>query len=242
MTTGQLRIGTSGYQYHHWKGAFYPNELPQRRWFEYYSSQFDTVEINNSFYSLPKAATFEQWRQAAPPGFRYALKFSRFGSHIKRLRDPSQTIGTFLEAAEQLKSRLGPILVQLPPNWRPQPERLDAFLAAAPRRHRWVIECRDQRWLNDEVLDILRRRRAALCLHDMIEGHPLTLTADWTYRRFHGDDYAGSYSDRFLASEADRLVDWLRDGRDVYAYFNNDESAHAVHNALTLKQLVNDRL
>ncbi|EPC03117.1 hypothetical protein L861_22670 [Litchfieldella anticariensis FP35 = DSM 16096] len=240
--TGRLRIGTSGYQYRHWKERFYPTDLPQKAWFDYYAERFDTVEINNTFYNLPKVETFDHWQQSAPEGFEYALKFSRYGTHIKRLKDPEQSIPTFMDVAQWLGNHLGSILVQLPPKWQPQPQCLERFLAKAPSRIRWAFEFRDPLWLNDEVFAVLREHGAALCIHDMIEEHPRELTADWTYLRFHGEQYAGSYSSQFLTAEANRIVALLEEGHDVYAYFNNDEEAHAAHNAQALKRYINDRL
>lgn len=235
---GELRIGTSGYRYKHWRGGFYPEDLPERRWFECYAQHFDTVEINNTFYWLPEEDIFRRWRREAPNGFVYALKFSRYGSHIKHLKDGAQTIASFLDAARGLGPALGPILVQLPPSWRPNPQRLEEFLAQAPADRRWAVEIRDPRWFTDQVFGILRRHRAALCVHDMIEDHPRDLTADWTYIRFHGEDYAGNYPHQYLTAEADRIAALLRDGRDVYAYFNNDAQGYAVDNARQLRRYV----
>lgn len=239
---GQLRIGTSGYQYKHWTERFYPADLRQKDWFGYYADHFDTVEINNTFYNLPGPETFDHWRETAPENFEYSLKFSRYGSHIKRMKDPDRTIPVFLQAAERLGSRLGPILVQLPPNWHRDPSRLDHFLAEAPDRHRWAVEVRDPDWLHDDVFEVLRSHQAALCIHDMIEDHPREITADWLYLRFHGEHYTGSYSNQYLTAEADRISHSLKEGLDVYAYFNNDEEAHAVYNAQTLTRYVNERL
>lgn len=239
---GELRVGTSGYQYRHWKERFYPGELTQKEWFGYYAERFDTVEINNTFYNLPEAGTFDQWKEAAPAGFEYALKFSRYGSHMKRLKDPAQSLDKFIEVAQRLDGCLGPVLVQLPPRWKPRPERLDAFLAEAPSRYRWAIELRDPDWLNDEIYDVLRRHRAALCIHDMLENHPREYTADWTYLRYHGNHYSGSYSRQFLTAEAERIATLLTEGCDVYAYFNNDQEADAPRNALDLRRYVNDKL
>jgi uncharacterized protein YecE (DUF72 family) len=231
---GRLRIGTSGYQYRHWRGSFYPKGLPQRRWFEHYASRFDSVEINNTFYRLPSPEVFDGWREQAPPGFCYALKYSRYATHLKHLADPDEALERFLEGAERLRSRLGPILVQLPPHWRANPERLDAFLRAAPRRHRWAVELRDPSWLRGEVYDVLRSRGAALVIHDLIEDHPVELTCDFTYLRFHGQRYGGSYSPQALSAQARRIRRWLRERRDVYAYFNNDRGGHAPRNAADL--------
>lgn len=235
---GTPRIGTSGYHYDHWKGVYYPEDLPKDKWFSYYARQFDTVEINNTFYRLPEAATFDAWRRQAPEGFCYALKFSRYGSHIVRLRKPRDTIRRFLERADRLGDFLGPILVQLPPNWKADPKRLAAFLKAAPKDHRWAVEFRDPRWLCDEVFAILNEYGAALCIHDMIDDHPRRITADWVYLRFHGDHYTGSYSSQTLKAQAKWIKQQLGDGKDVFAYFNNDAEAYALRNAAELKRYV----
>ena len=135
-----------------------------------------------------------------------------------------------------MQRSLGPVLVQLPPRWRVNPERLDAFLAQAPKRYRWALEFRDASWLNDAIYALLERHQAALCQHDMIAGHPRRVTADWVYLRYHGDHYSGSYSHQFLAAQARRIADYLAEGLDVYAYFNNDAQGYAVENALALKR------
>jgi uncharacterized protein YecE (DUF72 family) len=235
---GELAVGTSGYQYDHWREVFYPKDVPKKRWFEHYAGHFETVEINNTFYSLPSVETFQRWRAQTPSGFVYALKYSRYGTHIKRLKDPERHVPTFLEHAEPLGPTLGPILVQLPPRWKPVPERLDAFLEAAPKDYRWTVEVRDERWLIEEVYEVLRRHGAALCIHDMIEGHPQARTANWMYLRFHGDHYTGSYTPEQLGAAAERVRGHLDEGVDVYAYFNNDQHGYAVRNALDLRQRV----
>jgi uncharacterized protein YecE (DUF72 family) len=235
---GRVFIGTSGYQYRHWRGVLYPEKTPQREWMAIYQREFDTVEINNSFYRVPEATVFAKWRKDARENFCFALKFSRFGSHMKKLTDPEGTIGHFLERAERLGKKLGPILVQLPPRWKVNADRLDAFLAAAPGRHRWAVEFREESWLIPEVFDLLRRHNAALCVHDIIPDHPWQTTADWVYVRFHGINYGGSYSSQRLASEALRLRHCRDHGMDVYAYFNNDIGGHAVHNARQLRELM----
>jgi uncharacterized protein YecE (DUF72 family) len=240
------RIGTSGFQYDHWRGRFYPRALPRRSWFDHFAHHFDSVEINNTFYGLPGVRTFEAWRQAAPPGFRYALKFSRYGSHLKRLRDARGTIAVFLERAEILKRYLGPILVQLPPRWHVDADRLDAFLAAAPRRHRWSVELRDPTWCCEEVYAVLRQHNVALCQHDMQGPHPDIVTADWVYMRFHGPARSGRiggvYTSQALTAQARRIAAYLSQGLDVFAYFNNDEKGHAVRNALDLRRYVDNAI
>jgi uncharacterized protein YecE (DUF72 family) len=232
------RIGTSGYQYNHWQPVFYPQHIPRKEWFTYYAKRFDTVEINNTFYQLPEPATFERWHDRAPRNFRYALKFSRYGTHLKKLKDPKDILSKFLDRAEQLKTFLGPILVQLPPRWKPDAGRLAAFLSEAPRRHRWAVEFRDPSWLTDKIFSVLETHQAALCIHDMIPNHCRRLTTDWTYLRFHGSRYAGSYSDRSLSDWGDWINRRLSENSDLYAYFNNDDQGYAVKNAFDLRQYV----
>jgi len=235
---GTLRVGTSGYHYEHWKGIFYPEDLPKAHWFSHYAKIFDTVEINNTFYHLPSAAAFDAWKEQAPKGFCYALKFSRYGSHIVRLKKPRDTIRRFLQRADRLGDLLGPILVQLPPDWKAEPERLDAFLKAASKNHRWALEFRDPRWLCEEVFSILQRHNAALCIHDMIGEHPRRITADWVYLRYHGDHYAGNYSPQALKAQALWIKRQLADGKHTFVYFNNDAQGYAVHNAIDLRRYV----
>jgi uncharacterized protein YecE (DUF72 family) len=235
---GQVRIGTSGYQYDHWKGLFYSPDLPRSAWFSFYARHFDTVEINNTFYRLPAPHVFDAWRTAAPDGFLYAIKFSRYGTHRKRLKDPQQPLGLFVPRARRLQASLGPILVQLPPHWRVNLERLENFLVALPGSLRWTIEFRDPSWLCKPVFDLLARHNVALCLHDMIPEHPVRITADFTYLRFHGRRYSGCYPARTLAAHARRIREYTANGLDVYAYFNNDVGGHAVRNALDLRRYV----
>ncbi|MCZ7681079.1 MAG: DUF72 domain-containing protein [Sandaracinaceae bacterium] len=236
---GTARIGTSGYQYDSWRGVLYPEDLPKSRWLERYAQVFDTVEINNTFYRLPSEEVFASWRSKAPRGFVFAVKMSRFASHMKHLRDPEQTIARLLERARALGPALGPILVQLPPRWHADPERLEAFLRAAPKRHRWAVEVRHPSWLAGAVYEVLHRHGAALVIHDLLPSHPRVVTAGWVYTRFHGAGggprYAGTYSDAQLANEARWMDAQLRAGRDAYAYFNNDVGGHAVRDALRLR-------
>jgi len=225
---GTARIGTSGYHYNHWRGVFYPEDLPKAQWLSYYARSFDTVEINNTFYHLPSAAAFDSWKDQAPRGFCYAVKFNRYGSHFMRLKEPHATLENFLAVAKRLKRTLGPILVQLPPHWSVNIQRLDEFLAAAPRHFRFAIEFRDERWLCTDIFKILERRRAALCIHDMLKNHPRLLTADWTYLRYHGDRYSGSYCEEQLSSDAEWINRQLAAGLDIFAYFNNDAQGNTV--------------
>ena len=238
---GRLRVGTSGYQYDHWRGVFYPRDLPKARWFAFYAQRFDTVEINNTFYHLPAPRVFDAWYAATPPGFVYALKFSSYGTHRKKLKDPQRPIRLFVDRARRLKSRLGPTLVQLPPHWRVNVDRLDGFLRAVPHRMRWTVEFRDPSWLCEPVFDVLARYNVALCWHDLLPNHPYRLTARFAYLRFHGHRYAGSYTTAQLKGQARRIGDYLDQGVDVYVYFNNDAEGHAVRNALDLRRYVQGR-
>jgi len=235
---GNLFLGTSGYQYDHWRGVLYPEGLARKDWFGRYAEVFDTVEINNTFYNLPTEDTFRRWRDRAPAGFTYALKFSRYATHMKKLKDPEGPLAAFLERAEILGPRLGPILVQLPPRWGADPARLDGFLAAAPRDLRWAVELRDRDWLRAAVYDVLRDHGAALVIHDKLADHPVHVTADFVYLRYHGEDYASGYSPQALSGQARRVRGFLDDGLDVYAYFNNDVGGHAVPNAQDLRRFV----
>lgn len=234
-------LGTSGFQYDHWKGDFYPDDIPRSQWFSHYSTVFKAVEINNTFYGLPSRGTFDDWREQAPDDFIYSLKFSRYGTHMKYLKDPEETQENFLERARLLEDHLGPILLQLPPGWSPDPGRLDRFLDHAPEDLRWAVEFRNQGWLRDDIYRILERHGAALCIHDLLEDHPRHLTADWTYLRFHGPEkYAGSYPSEVLQGEAGWITAQLKAGTDVYTFFNNDENGMAPRNARELGSMVPD--
>lgn len=244
MSKPELRIGTSGYEYAHWQGRLYPDGLERGERLSWYARHFSTVELNTTFYGLPDRSAVERWRDSVPRGFRFALKLSRYGTHMKRLRDPHEWIERFEKAVSPLGPALGPVLVQLPPRWHRDPERLDAFLDAAPGRWRVSVEVRDPDWLHDTVYAVLREHRAALCIHDLLEDHPRMVTADWVYLRFHGPDpsrkYTGSYTPQALSGAARRIRRHLGAGRDVYAYFNNDNDGHAVEDALDLKRYLGD--
>ncbi|HXH20899.1 MAG TPA: DUF72 domain-containing protein, partial [Dehalococcoidia bacterium] len=180
-------IGTSGWQYRHWRGAFYPPRLPQREWLEHYAARFQTVEVNNTFYSLPRRAVFEDWCARTPEGFVFALKMSRYLTHLKRLRDPKDPVDRFMEVARGLDGKLGPVLLQLPPRMKADVARLQDALQAFPRAVRLAVEFRDDSWRREDVRQALADRGAALCLAD--RGEALATadwkTADWGYVRLH---------------------------------------------------------
>ncbi len=233
---GRARIGCSGWSYSDWRGVVYPPDLPKKEWLSYYTSLFDTVELNNTFYRLPTAAAVESWAAAAPPGFVFALKLGQFGSHRMKLRDAASWLPNHLDRATRLGASLGPTLVQLPPRWKRNAPRLDEFLTAAKGTMRWAVELREESWLHEDVYDVLRRHGAALCVHDLIADHPFVMTADWTYIRFHGPDaihnrYRGEYGAQRLQPWADRISGELDRGNDVYCYFNNDYDGLAVRDA-----------
>jgi uncharacterized protein YecE (DUF72 family) len=236
-------IGTSGWVYPHWRGVFYPPRLRQREWFEHYARHFSTVEVNNTFYRLPQARAWEHWRDQAPSGFRYAIKGSRFITHIKRLRDCEEPVATFVERARLLRGHLGPVLWQLPPQMRCDLDRLETFLGVLPRRVMHVFEFRRSDWLQPETFALLRRSGAAFCAYHIVdEETPLEATARVAYLRFHGSDekYGGRYTDRQLSQWAERLRALPRAVRDVYVYFNNDAFGYAVENADTLRGILRE--
>jgi uncharacterized protein YecE (DUF72 family) len=238
---GRAHVGCSGWNYKDWRGIVYPQKLPQRSWFEHYATLFDTVEINNTFYRLPPPSTADAWGAQAPPGFVYALKLGQFGSHRMKLKDAASWLPNHVDRALRLGDALGPTLVQLPPRWRRNAERLDEFLSVAPKDMRWAVELREESWLHHEVFDVLRRHGAALCIHDLLADHPWELTTDWTYIRFHGPKalelkYWGRYGGDLLAPVAERLQRFIDAGCDVYAYFNNDNEGFAVEDARWLRE------
>jgi uncharacterized protein YecE (DUF72 family) len=236
-----IRIGCSGWIYAHWRGRFYPEKLAVKNWFGFYAEHFDTVEINNSFYRLPKPETFDAWRTQAPPGFDYAVKANRFLTQAKKLKDCEEPIERMMTPFRHLGDRLGSILYQLPPRFRVNLERLESFLQLAPKDVINVFEFRDKSWYTDEVFALLERHGASFCAHDMPgSDSPRVAVGPIAYLRFHGGEgkYWGRYSDDCLLRWTDWIGEQARDGRPVWAYFNNDIDAHAIHDALTLKSMV----
>ena len=237
----QIRIGCSGWNYRHWRERFYPKGLPQRRWFAFYAEHFDTVEINNSFYRLPKAETFEAWRAQAPPGFCYAVKANRFLTQAKKLKDCEEPLQRMMAPFRALGDRLGPILFQLPPRFRINLERLETFLKLLPKDVASVFEFREPSWYVPETFALLDRHGAGFCVHDMPGSATERIaTGRLAYVRFHGTNgkYHGRYPDQRLLSWTDWIVAQARNGRPVWCYFNNDIDGHAIDDAQTLKAMV----
>ena len=237
-----VQVGTSGWHYKHWVGDFYPQRLAPDQMFSRYAREFQTVEVNNSFYRLPEKKTFARWKALAPPGFIFAVKASRFITHIKRLKDARHSVDLLLSRAQPLGAALGPVLFQLPPRWKLNLERLTEFLAILPQDYKFSLEFRDQTWYSPQIYDLLRRHNVALCIHDWHElPWPNQLTADFAYIRFHGSGvrYGGNYPDAHLRHWAETIRSWQPQLKEVFIYFNNDIGGHAIANARSLRQMLN---
>jgi uncharacterized protein YecE (DUF72 family) len=238
-------IGTSGWSYKHWETVFYPREVPAPEHLAFFARHFCTVEINYSYYQLPPRKTFELWRRKSPREFLFAVKASRYLTHMKKLKDPEEPLERLMRHASGLGKKLGPVLCQFPRQWKLNLSRLDAFLIALEpyRGQRFTFEFRHSSWLTDEVYARLRHHNAALCL-PIGWGIPLDIqtTADWTYLRFHGGAHSISFGDDELRPWARRIREWLDAGFDCYAYFNNDTlengRAPAIDNAQRLRELI----
>jgi len=234
-----LWIGTSGWAYPHWRERFYPAKLPAREHLPFYASHFITVELNNSFYRQPAREQFQAWARQVPAGFRFAVKASRYISHIRRLAVEPASVERVVDAARGLGDRLGPILFQFPPQWECDLPRLQAFLPLLPARERYAFEFRHASWLTEAVCDLLRAHRSALCIPD----HPdmpqrLELTTDFAYIRMHTGEQGPGYSQAELARWAERIDAWRRQGIEIYLYFNNDAEACAVRDARRVLGLI----
>ncbi|HVD25511.1 MAG TPA: DUF72 domain-containing protein [Gaiellaceae bacterium] len=239
----EVRIGCSGWNYPHWRERVYPKGLPQRRWLDHYATLFDTVEINNTFYRLPRVSSVQGWVEQSPPGFLFAVKMSRYLTHIRRLGGLEQGIPLFYSRIAPLarSPKLGPVLWQLPPTFKRDDERLAATLKALPRgRH--CFEFREASWYVEEVYELLRSRGVALVIPDSprYPFRTFELTTDWTFVRLHHGHRGrnGNYSETELLEWAARLDGWRAADVDVYAYFNNDWEGYAVRNGLRLKELL----
>ncbi len=233
-----IRVGTSGWQYDDWRGRFYPEDLPKRRWLGHFAARFPTVEVNNSFYRLPSTETFARWREETPEAFVMAVKASRFITHIRRLRDCREPVTLLWSRARELGSRLGPVLFQLPPHFGADVGLLQRFLRVLPQGMRAAFEFRDPSWETEEVHHALDRAGAALVLADRpgarVEG---VVTGGWSYVRFHqGRWTAPDYTREKLRRWAARIDALPAD--EVFVYFNNDTGGAAVRDAMTLSALL----
>jgi uncharacterized protein YecE (DUF72 family) len=235
-----LYVGTSGWQYRDWRPGFYPKGLAQSGWLGHFADRFATVELNNSFYRLPERAGFERWREATPGDFVFAVKMSRYLTHVRRLRDPEESVRRFFERAEGLGEKLGPVLLQLPPNLPADLGRLAGTLDRVPPGVRVAVEPRDDSWFDDGLRSLLEERGAALCLADSPRRRtPVWRTADWGFVRFHEGRATPHpcYGERALATWAERIASLWDARADVFCYFNNDMRACAVRDAVAFAGL-----
>lgn len=229
--------------YLHWRGCFYPGNLPQKSWYQFYSQHFSTVEINNTFYRLPSESAVEGWQQQAPSNFIYSVKASRFITHVKKLKEPEETLRNFMQRIKLLAKHLGPVLFQLPPSWRPDLKRFERFLQTLMDfdSHPWVFEFRHPEWFAQNILDLLTQFKVSFCIHDMLGlDCPKVITAKYLYLRFHGSigGYSGRYGHEALKGWAEFIAEQVKQGHEVYAYFNNDIGGAAVEDALMLKEIL----
>lgn len=236
-----VRIGTSGWQYRHWKKRFYPEKLPRAEWLRYYAGVFDSVEVNASFYRLPETEDIARWCESTPAGFRFAVKAPRGITHFKKLKNCETQVETLAGRLEAFGARLGPVLFQLPPRWRCNPRRLEEFLGMLPRDWPIAFEFRDPSWHNDEIYALLAERGAAFCIYDL-DGATSALEApgEFVYVRLHGPraDYTGNYRAPTLRTWAGRALGWQRKGMAVYLFFDNDQRAYAARNARTMQGMM----
>ncbi len=240
----KLRIGCSGFAYDSWRHVFYPEDMPQQQWFNFYVGRFSTVELNVTFYRLPQKETFMKWCKDSPENFAFSIKGSRFITHIKKLKDIQEPIDAFFSRATALGEKLEVVLWQLPPAFKADAGRLKEFLELIrPYSVRNTFEFRNEGWLNKKILSILEKENAAVCMADwpgFLDDLPVT--ADFVYSRRHGEagNYASSYSTEALKKDAKRIKAYMRQGKDVYMYFNNDAFGYAPKNASELRELLKD--
>jgi uncharacterized protein YecE (DUF72 family) len=238
----KLFIGCSGFSYRHWRGQFYPEDLPQKEWFAHYGTVFSTLELNVTFYRTPSPETYIRWYEESGSDFSFAVKGSRYITHLKRLIDVEEALDRFFAPAQRLKEKLKVVLWQFPPDFKCAPDRLDNFLALLKNYQvRQVLEFRNQSWLCDEVVGLCKSRKVALCMADrpaFLDAPPLT--SDFVYLRRHGAEgnYIGEYTRAQLEQDAARIRSYLAKNRDVFIYFNNDAGGAAPRNAAELAGLL----
>jgi len=240
VATGAIHLGTSGWVYAHWRDLLYPKGLSEAHWLERYAAVFSTVEINSTFYHLVAPETFARWRKTTPRDFVFAVKGSRYVTHMKRLRDPRPGLSRFFTPLRSLGKKVGPILWQLPPRFEVDHARLDRFLRALPKTRKHVVEFRDAEWYSKQTCAVLEKHGAAFCEHDLVDRAPPAHTGGFRYVRFHGKTgkYRGRYGRDGLSAHARDFERWRARGGDVWVYFNNDTSGHALHDARDLGALL----
>ena len=232
-------IGTSGWNYDHWKGAFYPQDRPKSTWLSYYSEIFSTVEVNATFYRTMNPSTFEKWRQGTPENFIWAVKANRFITHIKRLQDVTDSLQKFFASVDLLGAKLGAVLFQLPPSLIFDAAICESFCKELPEGKRCVLEARHPSWTGKEALELLENNGIAWCISDTAGRYPYieAVTADFIYIRLHGSTtlYASDYTQDELTSWAEKIRTW---NKDTFVYFDNDFMGYAPKNAQRLKELL----
>jgi uncharacterized protein YecE (DUF72 family) len=238
-------IGTSGWTYDGWRGPFYPEDLPKKRWLEWYARQFSSAEINGSFYRTPSLEAVRAWREQTPDDFLFAWKASKFITHWKRLSEKSVNSIQLMETRlKVLGPKAGPVLFQLPARFKADRERLASFLKLLSKRYKYAFEFRDESWYDEKVFKVLRDRHIALCLSDHVDAPaPWKVTAGHVYIRGHGPtgQYKGRYSLKTLREWAAAIKKWKRRGLTVYCYFDNDQKSAAPKDAKRLIELLSDK-
>ncbi len=237
----KVLIGTSGFYYDHWRGLFYPEDLPKSRFFEFYTERFPTVELNSTFYHMPRLKTTQHWFEKSPKGFLFSLKAYRGITHYRRLRDCESELYRYLHLIKPLKPKLGAVLFQLPPSLQMERGLLESFFEILPRGYRFVMEFRHESWLCDDIFNLMKSYNVALCINDFEKRRmPMRVTADFSYVRLHGPTgrYGGSYSDEELGEWAKKIGEAAKESERVFVYFNNDFGGYAVQNAATLAKMI----
>lgn len=244
----EAHIGLSGWSYKEWKGIFYPNDIKPTQWLHYYARFFNTVEINASFYRMPKAQTVINWTENAPKDFIFCPKMSRYVTHIKRLKDCEEPLEYFFQIFEPMKEKMGPVLIQLPPSLKFDYGRVEAFFATLNKhygKYDFAIEGRHDTWLDDNAFDLMAQHNIAWVISQSGVGFPYSemVTAKNVYIRFHGPGklYASLYTEKQMQEWADKCSAWIKDGHTVWAYFNNTAEAHALENAKQLKAMMESK-
>ena len=235
----KIHIGTSGWNYDHWKGLFYPKDCPKSKWLEFYAKHYGTVEVNSTFYRLPKPQVFENWRKRTPDNFLWSVKSNRYITHIKRIKDVEEPLERFFSAAELLDEKLGPILFQLPPNLAFDEAVFKDFCRYLKGNHLYTLEIRHTSWVQEGVIDLLKDNNIALCISDTAGRYPYVEedTATFIYIRLHGSKelYISEYSEVELQTIARKIRDR---SKDTYIYFDNDYAGYALKNAKRLKEIL----
>jgi len=242
MSKNSINIGTSGWNYKHWVGNFYPPGLKEKEFLKFYSESFKTVEINNTFYQLPAEKSIKNWLDTVPDNFTFAVKASRYITHMKRLLDPETSIVNFFDRMQFFTEKLGPLLFQFPPSFNFNPERLENFINVLPENYRYTFEFRNLSWFNEQTYKLLKDNNIAFCMYYMGNFEsPEQITSDFVYIRFHGSYTLGSgaYSEEKLQEFSGKIKNYQEQEKEVFCYFNNDEAGYAVKNAMKLKELTN---